>query len=274
MAATEGPILEIGAGNGALTRPLAALGRDLRAVEIDERRRRRLGSEIGHDIVVWGDGLRTALDRPTIVSNVPFHITTALLRRVLQSEEWNDAVLIMQWEVARKRAGVGGSTMLTAQSLPWYTFALHGRVPARGFRPPPNVDGGILHIQRRPDPLIALGDRRRYERFVSQLFTGRGRTMLDRLSRVRPDLTSSVLRDILERHRIVDPASPRGPRGSRGGSGGGQTGGMQAQPQRLTATQWVGLWQDLSPALPAPPPSAIPRGKRPTSRTRRRPKRN
>nr|WP_231980838.1 hypothetical protein [Tessaracoccus coleopterorum] len=39
-------------------------------------------------------------------------------------------MLLTQWEVARKRCGIGGSTMLTAQTAPWFTFDLHGRVPS------------------------------------------------------------------------------------------------------------------------------------------------
>src|SRR5690606_36671141 len=73
-----------------------------------------------------------------------------ILRRLLRRPDWRHAILLTQWEVARKRAGVGGGTLLTAQSAPWSEFTLHGRVPARAFRPAPSVDGGILSITRDP----------------------------------------------------------------------------------------------------------------------------
>jgi hypothetical protein len=41
------------------------------------------------------------------VSNVPFNVTTPVLRHLLAAPGWEPAVLIIQWEVARKRAGVG-----------------------------------------------------------------------------------------------------------------------------------------------------------------------
>ena len=72
----------------------------------------------------------------TLVSNVPFHITTAVMRRLLALSQWRDAILITQWEVARKRAGVGGATQLTAQWWPWYEFELDRRIPAAAFVPP------------------------------------------------------------------------------------------------------------------------------------------
>lgn len=75
-------------------------------------------------------------------------------------------------EVARKRAAVGGTTLLTASWWPWYEFALAGRVPARAFRPVPSVDGGLLVLRRRAAPL--LEDRGAYQRFVRSAFD-RGR---------------------------------------------------------------------------------------------------
>ncbi len=43
---TSGSILEIGAGDGALTRALAGLGRPLTAIDIDEHRVRRLRKSV------------------------------------------------------------------------------------------------------------------------------------------------------------------------------------------------------------------------------------
>ncbi len=44
VSRTDGPIIEIGAGDGALTLPLQTLGRPLIAIEIDARRVARLSS--------------------------------------------------------------------------------------------------------------------------------------------------------------------------------------------------------------------------------------
>ncbi|MGW8481987.1 23S ribosomal RNA methyltransferase Erm [Microbacterium sp. NPDC055903] len=173
-AATRGPILEIGAGDGALTRHLIHLGRDLRAIDIDERRVRHVRDRIPGVDVRHADALHHPLDRPVIVGNIPFHLTTPMLRRLLDAGGWRHAILLTQWEVARKRAGIGGSTMMTAQAAPWFAFHLHDRVPARAFRPMPAVDGGILSIERRRTPLVDERDRRAYARFVGQVFRGTG----------------------------------------------------------------------------------------------------
>lgn len=154
------------------------------AIEIDPRRARRLHSRTpGHVTVVCDDILRCALPRDpyVLVGNLPFHLTTAIVRRVLAADHWQSAVLLVQWEVARRRAGVGGASMMTARWWPWYDFALHSRVPARAFRPVPSVDGGLLTVHRRPRPLV--DDRKRYQDFVGRVFTGRGRGLPDILTR-------------------------------------------------------------------------------------------
>ncbi len=84
-----------------------------------------------HVDVVHADYLRVPHPRGphVVVASLPFPLTTAVLRRLLGEREWTHAVLLVQWEVARRRAGVGGATLLTAQWWPWYDFALLRRVP-------------------------------------------------------------------------------------------------------------------------------------------------
>ena len=145
---TSGPIIEIGPGSGALTHPMAHLGRAITAVEVDAKLAAKLTQETSSAAVevVHDDFLNFRLPATpcVIVGNIPFHLTTAILRKLLHAPAWTDAVLLMQWEVARRRAGVGASTMMTAQWSPWFTFHLGSRVPRSAFRPQPNVDGGDL----------------------------------------------------------------------------------------------------------------------------------
>src|SRR5690606_41851353 len=61
---TDGAILEIGAGDGALTKPLAQLGRRLTAIELDEHRARRLARELSNVAVKRADALAHPLHDP------------------------------------------------------------------------------------------------------------------------------------------------------------------------------------------------------------------
>lgn len=200
VAATTGPILEIGAGDGALTRAVAALGRPTTAIDIDEHRVARLRRALPDVRVEHADALAFPLAEPVIVGNIPFHLTTPILRRLLTESRWRSAILLTQWEVARKRAGVGGRTMMTAQAAPWFEFQLHARVPARHFRPVPSVDGGLLGITRRRPPLIPPPGRRNYEDFVRAVFTGAGGTIARVLQRVTRRDVRSVEHAMAEAH--------------------------------------------------------------------------
>lgn len=234
VASTSGPVVEIGAGAGALTLPLAGTGRPVTAVEIHpalvSRLRRRAPANV---TVVCADFLQwRAPDHPhTLVGNLPFHLTTAILRRILAYAHWEQAVLLVQWEVARRRAGVGGASLLTAAWWPWYEFSLHTRVPARAFRPVPAFDGGLLTITRRSRPLVT--DRAGYQAFVRQVFTGRGRGLPAVLARTG---------------RFERPALGRWLRAQRIDA--------RTLPAHLTAEQWAGLWRLARPRQPAPDRSA------------------
>ncbi|HIX00269.1 MAG TPA: 23S ribosomal RNA methyltransferase Erm [Candidatus Nesterenkonia stercoripullorum] len=223
-----GPIVEWGAGDGAVTSSLARLNRPLQGIEIDPERARALDRRLGpHVSIRHGDILRHAPPRGAIVvSNVPFHITTKVLRHLLNSPQWSHAVLITQWEVARKRAGVGGATQLTAQSWPWYEFDLVRRIPATAFRPVPTVDGGLFSISRRAHPLIPVERRKHYRQWVADVFSSRGRGLHQILARAGvPSATASKI-----------ASQPRGARGAK----------KPVLPRDMTAQQWaqayLGAW--------------------------------
>lgn len=208
-AAPPRPVLELAAGSGALTKALVGTGLAVTAVELDPRHARRLRADFGGrvdvvtaDLMSYEHGTRPH----HVVSNVPFGITTPLLRRLLGGRHWHTAALLLQWEVARKRAAVGGTTMLTATWWPWYDFTLAGRVPATAFRPVPSVSGGILVIRRRDRPLVDDRDAAAYRRLVRTAFTGSGGDLAGVL---RGQVPARAVRDFLRREHLPPRTLPR-----------------------------------------------------------------
>ncbi|MCP2262825.1 23S ribosomal RNA methyltransferase Erm [Promicromonospora thailandica] len=204
------PLVEWAAGRGALTLPLARLGRPVEAVEIDPRSTARLARVVPANVTVTrADILRHAppSDPYDLVCNVPFHLTTPVLRRLFTLPDWQRAVLVTQWEVARKRAAVGGATLLTAQWWPWFAPRLDRRVPAAAFRPRPSVDAGILLLDRRAEPLLPVARRRDYQRFAAAVFNGPGRGLHEIL--VRQGLSRADVRRWAREHRVAPGALPR-----------------------------------------------------------------
>ena len=223
VASTRGPIVELAAGSGRLTMPLAALGRPLTAVEIDPRRVAALRAGLPSRVrIIEGDLLREPLPRSphVIVGNLPFHLSTSALRRLLAADGWTSAALILQWEAARRRAGIGGGSQLTAQSSPWFGFRLVSRIPSTAFRPRPAVDAALLIIERRAHPLVPSSERSAYERWVASVFAvpgtaGMALARADRLSRRAARARCA--------RAGVDPERP---------------------VSRITAEGWAALWRE------------------------------
>lgn len=231
VKATSGPIHEIGPGQGALTDALARLDRPLTVVELDARLARRLERHLPARVeVIHGDFLRQQRPRSphVLVGNLPFHLTTALLRHILRAPGWTHAVLLVQWEVARRRAGVGGATLMTAQWAPWFTFDLGRRVPARAFTPAPSVDGGLLMIARRATPLLSRFQQKPFQAMAHQVFTGRGRGVAEIAARAR---------------LFADTRAARAWANSAGVS-------PDALPKELDVDQWVNLFLATRSAPP------------------------
>jgi 23S rRNA (adenine-N6)-dimethyltransferase len=171
-------VVEVGAGSGILTAALARRARRVLAIEIDPvwaaRLRQRFAAWENVE-VIEGDARRVPLpDEPfRVVANIPFGATTALLHALLDKPvtSLERADLVLQWEVARKRAG-RPRTALSASWSPWWHFRLGRRLPRTAFRPPPAVDAGVLVVERRREPLLPLEAREPFRDFVRGLFAG------------------------------------------------------------------------------------------------------
>jgi 23S rRNA (adenine-N6)-dimethyltransferase len=168
-------VIELGAGLGAITIALARRQVEEVAIEIDpvwaERLRDRTREAFPDNVrVVEGDFLSLSLpSRPfRVIGSLPFGHTTDVLRRLLENPYMalERADLIVQWEVARKRAALPPSTLRSTTWLPWWEFRLGRRLPAAAFRPVPHVDCAVLTITRRQPALLPPAMARLYSEFV------------------------------------------------------------------------------------------------------------
>ena len=98
-------VLEIGPGDGALTRELVALGRPLRAIEIDPELAARLRRAFPDTLeLVEGDATDAPLpDVPfRVAGNLPYNVATPIVRRVITHPLCRRAVFMLQKEVVDK----------------------------------------------------------------------------------------------------------------------------------------------------------------------------
>ncbi|AQS66918.1 23S rRNA (adenine(2058)-N(6))-methyltransferase Erm(O) [Streptomyces pactum] len=185
-------LLEVGAGKGALTEPLARRSRELHAYEIDPRLvpvLRARFADTPHVHVVAGDFLAARPPRTpfSVAGNVPFSRTADIVDWCLTAPGLTDATLLTQLEYARKRTGdYGRWTLLTVRTWPRHEWRLAGRVSRYGFRPAPRVDAGILRIERRRTPLLADAAHRSWHDLVDLGFSGVGGSLHASLRRAHP----------------------------------------------------------------------------------------
>ncbi|MFE2048433.1 23S rRNA (adenine(2058)-N(6))-methyltransferase Erm(O) [Streptomyces sp. NPDC059459] len=185
-------VLEVGAGKGALTEPLARRSRELHAYEIDSRLVPGLRTRFAttpHVRVVEGDFLAARPPkRPfSVAGNVPFSRTADIVDWCLGVPTLTDATLITQLEYARKRTGdFGRWTLLTVRTWPRHEWRLVGRVSRYGFRPAPRVDAGVLRIEHRPVPLLPGAALPGWRDLVELGFSGVGGSLHASLRRAHP----------------------------------------------------------------------------------------
>ncbi|SCG36970.1 23S rRNA (adenine-N6)-dimethyltransferase [Micromonospora echinaurantiaca] len=205
-------VLEVGAGRGQLTRPLAARCRRLIAYEVDP--------VAGADLAAVCAALPTATYRQAdflatdpppepfeVVGNIPWSLTSAVVRWCLAAPTLRAATLLTQLEYARRRSGdYGRWTRLTVLTWPEFGWRLVGRVPRTAFRPVPRVDAGILRLERRPEPLLPPAALPAYRRMVTTGFDGVGGSLAASLARHHP---RARLAAALRATRL-DPATPVG----------------------------------------------------------------
>ena len=172
--AAPGPgraVLEIGPGLGILTGGLLEAGAAVTAIELDrglaERLRTRFAAEIarGSDDpgaagalrLIEGDALDLPLTRLLpepydVVANLPYHITSPTLHRLLgEPPRPERLVLMVQREVAERIAAPPGKMSYLSVFVQYHAAVrIARRVPPAAFEPAPEVDSAVIVVEPFP----------------------------------------------------------------------------------------------------------------------------
>jgi 23S rRNA (adenine-N6)-dimethyltransferase len=145
-------VLDVGAGTGALTRPLLATGARVLAFELHGGRLSRLRELAAGEprlTVVRADVTDLRLPRRPfrVVSSPPYSGSSQLLTRLMaHGSRLEEAHLIVQRQVARRF--VEGRASGAARWLRTYDLSVARTVPRTAFRNPPRVDSVVLRVRR------------------------------------------------------------------------------------------------------------------------------
>jgi 16S rRNA (adenine1518-N6/adenine1519-N6)-dimethyltransferase len=186
-------ILEIGPGLGNLTRYLALAAHLVTAVELDKNLFPILESIVSpykNVRLVQGDILKLdpmeLIDKPEylVVANIPYYITSAVLRHLLESDPHpRRLVLTIQEEVARRICANPGKMSLLSLSVQVYGVPeIVAYIPADAFFPAPKVDSAVLRVEIFPEPLIPVALVDEFFTLMKAGFSQKRKTLRNSLS--------------------------------------------------------------------------------------------
>ena len=188
-------LVEIGPGQGALTRGLLQRTDELDAIELDRdllEPLRRTCAPLGTLHLHNADALKfdfrtlkTDERKLRLVGNLPYNISTPLLFHLVdQADVIEDMHFMLQKEVVERMAAAPGSKAYGRLSVMLQVSCEVTRLFDIGpgsFTPPPKVDSSVVRLRPLAQPLVA-GDRlAAFSAFLATAFGQRRKTLRNNL---------------------------------------------------------------------------------------------
>jgi 16S rRNA (adenine1518-N6/adenine1519-N6)-dimethyltransferase len=230
----EDLIIEIGAGKGALTFPLAKKGSRVIAIERDSSLVSYLKNQVFPNLTILErDVLQVNFKdlvqkkRAKIVGNLPYAISSPLLFKVLDDKDlFSACVFLLQKEVAQRLCAHPGTKKFAPLSILFqndFVTRLHFHVPPSSFYPAPQVESALVSLKRRPHPCYFLADQERFHTFLKGTFRSRRKKLKNNLKNLH--LPESEIRNALHICGIDE----------------------DLRPEQVSLSQFVALFEALHP---------------------------
>lgn len=185
-------VIEIGPGQGAITKVLCNRVNNLVAIEIDSRVIDYLNSKfnnlklINADIrnIKFSNFITDSSRKIKIIGNIPFNLTGDILFKLIEEKQnISDASLIIPFDIAKRIIAKPNSKeygILTVIFNYFSNVSLIRKVSKNVFLPKPNIDAAILHINffKEENPNI---DKKLFIQVVKAAFGNRRKTLLNSL---------------------------------------------------------------------------------------------
>ncbi len=199
-------VVEVGCGDGILTRALLESAKQLYVVEIDETCIINTKQNLGIidlaassaepsllPIFIHGDVLEVGFravettDRPfRIIANIPYYISAKFIALcAAYKQQITDITLMLQWEFAKKlvsKPGESGYTPLAIFAQMHFDIRLDFQVSRNCFRPAPKVDSAIVTLRPKAVPEDLVNDDG-FFLFVKAVFWGRRKPLKSALNK-------------------------------------------------------------------------------------------
>ena len=201
-------VIEIGPGEGAISRRMAPLAKYLLCYEIDTSLKDKLDNIVNENnnvIVKYGDFLKASVSddikdydykKKYVVANLPYYITTAIINKVISDEIMPDKMLVMvQKEVADRFVAKPNSknyNSLTVYLNYYYDICKLFDVSSNCFIPRPKVCSTVVEFVIKKDrPYVK--DMEVFNRLVRDSFRYKRKTLRNNLAGYNMDKVMSIL---------------------------------------------------------------------------------
>lgn len=194
----EDIVVEVGAGLGNLTAPLAEQVHHLYAIEIDPRLVAELQKEFkGNEKIeiIPGDALELNFApwfqkwqrRMKVVANLPYEISSPMIFRFFQERQYFSLlVLMLQMEVARRIVALPGTKEYGPLSI-WSELYSHPQilftVSPQAFFPPPRVESAVVKFEVLADAPFEKKNEELLNTLIRAAFTYRRKTIVNALKK-------------------------------------------------------------------------------------------
>lgn len=195
----EDIVLEVGPGDGALTRELLLYAKKVIAVEKDGELIEKLTHifkkeienktlELIHDDILTCDFNTLGLSdkKYKVVANIPYYITGILIRTLLTNKiQPNTVVLIVQKEIAERIARDEKESLLSLSVKAYGDPKYIGTIKSGAFRPSPKVDSAILLIEHISRDFFTNIKEESFFKLLKAGFSSKRKQVINNLEKVK-----------------------------------------------------------------------------------------
>jgi 16S rRNA (adenine1518-N6/adenine1519-N6)-dimethyltransferase len=195
----EDLIIEIGAGKGALTFPLAAKAGKVIAIEKDPAFIPFLQKKTIPNLTILKEDIlkvgfsdlikaQNFINNVKLAGNLPYSLSSPLLFKVLQERElFSECIFLLQKEVAERICSQPGSKNYAPLSI---LFQIHFSakllfiLSPGSFSPPPKVHSALISLKRRDHPLFLVDQEELFRQFLKGAFKHRRKILRKNLEKL------------------------------------------------------------------------------------------
>lgn len=205
-------IIEIGSGKGALTKHLKKKNSFLISYEIDSQLKRYLiNLEDQRTKIIFQDFLQADIPEDSktfsyeniyVIANIPYYITTPIIKKVISFEKLKSMTLLVQKEVANRLTASPGTKAYGSLTVYLnYYFNIHYLfdVSRFAFNPIPKVESAVVIFERKKE-IIKAQNEDLFFKIINDAFKMKRKTLKNNLK----DYDWKQIKKILEKNNLSE----------------------------------------------------------------------